>query len=205
MRLAIISDTHGKHDQVRVPECDVLIHCGDWTRNDSTAEWSFFAAWLLMQPADNILLIHGNHDYPSSDVERPGQYLNTNINILHDSSIYVYGRKFYGSAFTPEFYGWNYMLPRNSLELKNKWEAIPDDTDILITHGPRFGTLDQVGTTHAGCELLNDRVKGLRKLRLHSFGHIHSGYGQTHNGKSVNAALVNEHYQIVNKPILVDL
>lgn len=41
----------------------------------------------------------------------------------------------------PEFGGWAFNLPRGTPCLE-KWNNIPDDTDILITHGPALGRFD---------------------------------------------------------------
>ena len=47
--------------------------------------------------------------------------------------------RIYGSPWQPEFYNWAFNLPRNGEEMKARWDAIPDNTDILITHGPAYG------------------------------------------------------------------
>lgn len=203
MKLSIISDTHGSHEKVTVPDADVLIHCGDWTAMDSDKEWGDFITWLLDQPARHKILIHGNHDNPRW-VEA-GRYLNTDLTILHDSAVEIEGITFYGSPYTPKFYNWHWMLPRNSEELAKKWEKIPDNTQVLITHGPPQGILDIAGDERCGCELLEKRVRQLENLKLHCFGHIHSGYGQSFSGKSANAAIMTEQYRPENKPIEVEI
>jgi Icc-related predicted phosphoesterase len=45
------------------------------------------------------------------------------------------------------------------------------------------------------------------KPQVHVFGHIHGGYGGDHDGTTyfVNASLLNEAYQVANKPIVVEL
>lgn len=205
MKTVIISDTHGKHEQVTVPECELLIHCGDWTGHDSNDEWGGFVSWILEQPAKHIVLIHGNHDNPKWVV--PGEYQGkgSNLHILHDTSVILEGKKIYGSPWTPNFFDWHWMLDRNSPELKAKWDAIPDDTQILVTHGPKQGILDQTLGIQAGCELLEQRIRELDRLELHCFGHIHAAYGQTYDGKCINAAICNEHYRASNKPMEIDI
>jgi Icc-related predicted phosphoesterase len=57
------------------------------------------------------------------------------------------------------------------------WSAIPEDTDVLVTHGPPFGILDQnYNKEHVGCESLTEHVLRI-KPQLHIFGHIHEDYG----------------------------
>ena len=107
----------------------------------------------------------------------------------------------------------------NRQEIAKKWALIPDDTDILVTHGPPFGTLDTVSphSTHrCGCEELALRLKELSYLKLHVFGHIHGGYGQKvtyprlreegpiyYCYTSVNCEHMDEDYRPVNAPITV--
>ena len=97
-------------------------------------------------------------------------------------------------------------------KIRRKWEQIPDDTDVLITHGPPHGILDMVsdmwsGKAEAvGCEELLPIVQRI-KPRAHIFGHIHAGYGQLTQGgiQYVNASNCNEQYQLVHPPIVLDL
>ena len=92
---------------------------------------------------------------------------------------------------------------------------IPDDTDILITHGPPYGILDRTSfyhegeDPHVGCKELLDAVTEKLKLRLHLFGHVHPGHGVYSNNiwptKFVNAAICDEKYRPIQKPIVVEL
>jgi len=84
--------------------------------------------------------------------------------------------KVYGSPGTPDFGGMAFMYDREK-DGPMLAGAIPEDTDILVTHGPPHGILDEaLGKTRAGCEDLMARV-GEVKPRLHAFGHIHQAYG----------------------------
>ena len=116
--------------------------------------------------------------------------------------------KIWGSPWQPEFYNWAFNLPRNGDELKAKWDMIPDDIDILITHGPAWGILDDVEGRrgyHLGCELLAERIKQI-KPKIHICGHIHSGYGHYYDGHThyFNAAVLNERYLYSHMPWNVD-
>jgi Icc-related predicted phosphoesterase len=120
----------------------------------------------------------------------------------------VDGTNIYGSPWQPEFYNWAFNLPKNGFGLAGKWEAIPDNTDILITHGPAFGTLDTVvgrRHDHLGCELLAERIEVV-KPKIHICGHIHSGYGYYWNGHThfFNASVLDEQYEYTQKPMTFD-
>jgi hypothetical protein len=111
--------------------------------------------------------------------------------------------RIYGSPWQPEFYDWAFNLPRNGEEMKAKWDAIPDNTDILITHGPPYGYLDIPGgqSIRVGCELLRHRVDEIRP-KIHVFGHIHGSHGYYYNGHThfFNASVLNEQYLYTNEP-----
>lgn len=208
MKLCIISDTHSKHAVMKheIPECDVLIHAGDFTGWESDKEWGHFVSWFLEQHGTHKLLIQGNHD--KLNYVPTGRYHDTELVLLHDTAIVIRGLKFYGSPWTPEFFNWHWMLPRNGDEIAKKWAAIPDDTDVLITHGPAFGTLDDVHPRQherAGCERLAERLEQLPDLKLHCFGHIHYSSGISYDGKSVNASICDEDYRPWNEPKLIEI
>jgi Icc-related predicted phosphoesterase len=137
---------------------------------------------------------------------------------LCDSGTEFEGLKIWGSPWTPVFFNWHFMKKRGE-EIKKQWDLIPDDIDILITHGPPFGILDVSGLSsrrkpggfHCGCKDLTQTLERLTKLKLHVFGHIHDGYGKMaigHKGREftcVNASIMDEDYNPVNKPIRVVL
>jgi Predicted phosphoesterases, related to the Icc protein len=57
-----------------------------------------------------------------------------------------------------------------------KWNKIPDDTDILVTHTPPVGHGDLCCTgVRAGCVELLTTVQQRIKPKYHVFGHIHEG------------------------------
>ena len=63
MRLVLISDTHGDHDHLTVPDGDVLIHAGDMTENGEVSEVRDFNRWLGTLPHKHKLVIAGNHAF----------------------------------------------------------------------------------------------------------------------------------------------
>ncbi len=88
------------------------------------------------------------------------------------------GIKVYGAPWQPAFGNWAFNLLPGS-ELKEKWDLIPDSTDVLITHGPPRTILDVTEAgDYTGCALLREVITGRVKPRLHIFGHIHEGYGE---------------------------
>ena len=115
--------------------------------------------------------------------------------------------KIYGSPWQPEFYNWAFNLPRMGWELEQKWNDIPMNTDILITHGPAWDKVDKVigQNVPLGCELLAERIKVV-KPKIHVCGHIHDGYGQKTMGgiEFLNASVLNDRYEHSHKPIFVE-
>ena len=209
MRLVITSDTHSVLGLKEIPDGDVLLHAGDLTMGGTIVEISRQAAALGRLPHKRKLVVPGNHDFLfQKSPQLALEIMSPVCNILIDREIVIDGIKFYGSPWQPWFHDWAYNLPRMGEELQAVWEAIPEDTDVLITHGPPFGIMDQVPRgEYVGCELLLERVKELKNLRLHCFGHIHCGYGyEWKNGKLfVNGSYCNEQYYAANSPIVVDI
>jgi Icc-related predicted phosphoesterase len=135
--------------------------------------------------------------------------LDASLHYLQDSSVKIETLKIYGSPWQPRFFDWAFNLTRGA-ELAEKWNLIPDDTNILITHSPPFGILDEVPQRYSientGCEELRKRVETIRP-RLHIFGHIHCGYGTAEQlgARFVNASICDESYNPAKAPIIVDL
>jgi Icc-related predicted phosphoesterase len=217
MTITFLADTHGKHKELEkfLIGGDVLLHAGDFTERGEIREIEIFCEWYdgLDQYKDKIF-IAGNHefgvqDYTDKVKEIFAKY--KNITYLEDSFIYVGEHpdlvKIYGAPWQPEFYNWAFNLPRNGWELEQKWNDIPADTDILITHGPAFGHLDMVPgrKENLGCELLAKRIEVI-KPKIHVFGHIHGGAGYKFENDThfVNAANINEKYLFTNDPITME-
>lgn len=205
--LVLISDTHGKHRESAIPFGDILIHAGDiMTSGWDSSEIRDFNSWLGKQPHKHKIVIAGNHDW-LFEKHRSTRNMITNATYLENSGVEIEGIKFWGSPAQPEFCNWAFNYKRGE-EIDKIWQQIPDDTDVLITHGPPAGYRDWVKPGHEslGCRNLLSRVKKV-KPKLHVFGHIHGGYGEDHDGVThfVNASLLNEDYQTTNEPIVVEL
>jgi Icc-related predicted phosphoesterase len=222
LRIVCISDVHGKINEVTLPAGDVLVMAGDilknFSRNPDTDALLQEESLKLLDTAvakcgfKHTLFIAGNHDWIGERNRSAFKGLKF-IKQLCDEAITIEGITFYGSSWQPEFCNWAFNLPRCGRRLEQAWNAIPVNTDVLITHTPPYGIRDQVDygngrelSDHLGCELLTERLKQL-KLKVHVFGHIHSGYGVTKLGETtyVNAAVCNESYRPVNAPIIVEV
>lgn len=228
MKITFISDTHTKHNQITkdLVGGNLLIHAGDISSMGYNKEIQDFCEWFDSLNYDFKVFIAGNHDWGFLDrkqfsttkkvilPKQTEEILNSfkTFNYLSDSSVEVQiddkkPIKIYGSPWQPEFFDWAFNLPRKGDELKSKWNAIPNDTDILITHGPAYGYLDKVigRYENLGCELLVDKIKEI-KPKIHVCGHIHSGYGYMFDGEThfINASVLNEQYAYKNKPITVE-
>jgi Icc-related predicted phosphoesterase len=218
MKITFISDSHNKHKQITedLPGGDLLIHAGDISSMGYKHEIQQFCKWFNSLENYTVkVFIAGNHDFgfekePETTKKFVGSY--TEIVYLQDSFLgygvdtenYV---KIYGSPWQPEFHNWAFNLPKGGSELERKWNNIPDDTDILITHGPAFGYLDTIMGQYdnLGCELLTKRIKTI-KPKIHVCGHIHSGYGYVFDGDThfINASVLDERYQYTQKPLTVE-
>jgi Icc-related predicted phosphoesterase len=218
MIITLISDTHGKHNEITqdLPGGDLLLHSGDISSMGYQHEVQQFCKWFNnVENYDHKIFIAGNHDWGfQNNVEKIMEIVNSykTVNYIQDETIQVNnGDKMiniYGSPWQPEFYNWAFNLPKNGVELAAKWDAIPNNTDILITHGPAFGVLDTVAGKmwdNLGCQLLTNKIKSI-KPKIHVCGHIHSGYGYYFDGDThfINASVLNEAYQYTNKPITID-
>jgi len=206
VKLVLISDTHTRHEGVDVPPGDVLIHAGDITGSGGLKAVEHFAAWFERQPHPHKVVIAGNHDFCFERTPAEAEALLSFATYLRDSETTIDGVRFWGSPWQPWFMDWAFNLQRGA-EIRAKWDLIPDGIDVLITHGPPRGHGDlMVSGEHVGCDDLLDALRRV-KPRLHVFGHIHEGYGTSHEGETtcVNASTCDVGYRPVNAPVVVDV
>lgn len=204
MKFVTISDTHGQHTGLKLPAGDVLIHAGDSTMKGTRAEVLAFLSWMEQLDFKYKILIAGNHDFyfESATTEEIRQILPANIIYLNDSMVTINGINIWGSPITPWFFNWAFNRQRGE-EIKKHWDLIPTATDILITHGPVFRTLDRtVKDQHVGCIDLFNTLQ-IIKPKVHICGHIHEAYGtlEKYGIKFINASVLNVDYELINKPI----
>jgi Icc-related predicted phosphoesterase len=199
VRIVCFSDTHGYHKKVKIPHGDVLIYAGDYTydQNDEVGQLTRFNKWLGKFSHDHKIMIAGNHDWLFERDHYHAASLVSNATYLNDSEAHVNGLKVWGSPITPAFNNWAFNRDRGEA-IKRHWDMIPDDIDILVTHGPPRGILDEVeGDTgywmdqgkrkarerHVGCDDLLAAICRLKNLKLHVFGHLHGSWGnEVHGG-----------------------
>lgn len=205
MRIVCISDTHGHHAQLRIPDGNLLVCTGDFTRRGRRSEVSDFNLWLQTLPHRYKVIIAGNHDFLFEQQQDARHMLSAAI-YLQDEECALDGLRIYGSPWQPRFFNWAFNADRGE-PLRRIWERIPSGIDVLLTHGPPHGVLDvTVRGQVVGCEELSMALRRVRP-KLHVFGHIHESYGQlvrdgTHY---VNASSCTLHYQPIHPPIVVDL
>ena len=210
-KITFISDTHTKHRHLTndLPGGDILIHCGDISNRGYMTEIKNFLEWFDgVKGYEHKVFIAGNHDFgfkdnPKECIELLKNY--PNVTYLEDNSVIIDGIKIYGSPWQPRFYNWAFNVERGEAIAK-KWEKIPTDVDILITHGPVFGILDQTYTKQrVGCEELYKKVVEV-KPKIHACGHIHYArhIKQVEDVVYINACCLGEEYMYQNAPITVD-
>lgn len=212
-KIVFVSDTHNKHKHLTskamgniLGEGDFLVHAGDCTSMGSKHEITQFLEWFSNTSFKHKIFIAGNHDFgfeQQTDISQ--EYKDMGVIYLFDNETTIDGIKFYGSPWQPEFHNWAFNLSRGE-ELSEKWEQIPQDVDVLITHGPAYGILDYAPIGgHVGCEELYRKIVEV-KPKIHVCGHIHEGYGQKTMGgiEFLNASVLNDRYEHAHKPIVIE-
>jgi Icc-related predicted phosphoesterase len=222
------SDTHNRHMamyyRLQKP-VDVVVFSGDLTGIGSHHEVEDFLEWYATFPAHHRLFIAGNHDlcfdpqrgfnngtevqdWVKEEISRfelggSGNYY------LQNSGCEIYGVNFWGSPITPWFHGdhWAFNKHRTDEEIGQVWKKIPDDVDVLITHGPPAHFCDLVyrDKLRAGCTHLSWHIRRVKPL-LNLFGHIHEGYGYERDVDThyFNGSILNLNYEVQNEPWLIE-
>lgn len=199
MKIVAISDTHNRNNIV-VPDGDILVHAGDFSGRKSLKDLIRLNKWFGTLPHKHKILVAGNHDWCWENDKNTAILLLTNAIYLEDSSIIIDGVKLYGTPYQPWFYDWAFNKSRK--ELIDIYSNIPLDTDVLITHTPPKGILDETANgMSVGSEELRT-VVDIIKPPIHIFGHIHESYGHVKQGNTdfYNASVCNEDYNPINKP-----
>lgn len=196
MKLVAISDTHGHHDSLTVPDGDVLIHAGDFTKHGTLAELDAFNTWLDTLPHTHKIVVAGNHEHALDSEERSQAEAHLDAaHYLQDDTVTLDGVTFHGSPWLPT----PFLSPLRSTAftrpeqaVREKYTEIPDDTDVLITHCPPRGIADRLRFlhNHTGCDPLRNTVDRVQP-QYHVFGHVHEGYGRYERGETtfLNAAM----------------
>lgn len=200
MKVCCLADIHGHLPDV--PDCDLLILAGDYCPMPSVrkqARWlrHKFGPWLeSLKSRMAVVGVAGNHDFIFQ--REPGAVPTLPWVYLQDSGAEILGKKFWGSPWQP-VYGY-FAFNAVETDLALKWDLIPDDTDVLVLHGPPYGYGDfsVYDKIHTGSASLRRRIEAVRP-GLVVAGHIHSGHGiyEMAAGETVfvNASYVDEDYQ----------
>lgn len=196
MLILHISDTHGAHRRLgELPAADVVVHSGDFTMTGGEAEAVDFLNWFCDLPHRHKIFICGNHEcLYNAHIDG----LDGNVHYLCNSGVEIDGVRFYG---VPMF-----LAECVSDRQNRNYAAVPDDTDVLITHTPPYGILDFDDGIHYGSQELLQRVIVISP-HLHLFGHIHRQHGITDNGTTrfSNGAIMNIDYTDLHAPNLIEL
>lgn len=217
-----------------LPGGDLLIHSGDISSLGRKSEVERFVKWFNgIDNYTNKVFIAGNHDmtfdreillrdklayfegkteYDTSCSEGKPDWLdnllqtglNHNVFYLENNYVILDDVKIWGSPITPSFgYGWAFNVDRG-YDINQIWNRIPNDTDIVITHGPIHSYCDRTdrGGLNVGCEQLYHRLNEVQP-QLHFSGHIHEAYGyrQTNWGYAFNGCNCDLSYLVNNKPM----
>ena len=211
MKICIISDTHMKHKflSLKTYEADVLIHCGDITGNGGIMAITQFMGWYgNLDQFKHKIFIAGNHDWLFERANlRAREVVPDNVIYLEDEEAIIDGVKFYGTPVQKHFCNWAFN--RDESKMAQHWAAIPDDTDVVITHSPPYmiGDLVPWAKEHHGSPSLYKEVVDRIKPKIHCFGHIHEAYGikNLFGIKFINASCLDGDYMAVNDPIIVEI
>lgn len=166
LRILCLSDTHGMHRSLVIPDADVIIHCGDVCEGGDEDQLIDFFEWFSALPINYKLFVAGNHDLVFElEPEKARKMIPENVLFLENSLIDIEGVIFYGLVARP----W-----------MHKKLPVPMNVDVLITHGPPLGVLDE----NSGCPILRKTIQEL-KPSIHIFGHIHSHGSKSKKQKGV--------------------
>lgn len=235
MKIIAFSDIHANFSKSIKKEIDsiienndieVIICAGDFSSNN--INFYSFLEYFNSFNVKNKIIVAGNHDI---DLTNQNSSMNKhimkemNIIYLEDSEVIIDGIKFYGTPWTPTFMNWAFM--KDDLELSNIFDNIPEDTDVLISHGPPYGILDETKIIEkkrksiynnfdykiketiksVGSISLLEEVNKRKNIKYHIFGHVHTGYGYKNieNKNFYNVSLLNDFYKFQNPPTLIEI
>ena len=220
-----ISDTHEENvfeivadswSETKSAPIDILFISGDLTykgKLDKLKQLHEELEYLLMNHiVKEVFVIPGNHDlsfektigYESKENAMAIFSKNPKIHLVIHGAKTIQGLKIFGSAWTPYFHNWAFNY--HDIRAKELWDQIPQDTQVLVTHGPPRFILDEVvdymNIRHTGCPVLANKIEKLPILQFHLFGHIHQGYGikKLHGITYLNSSIMDERYRPTNKP-----
>ena len=149
-------------------QADLLLCAGDISLFEKQLDKIFE---LLTQAKKPVLIIHGNHEEPTTLTKLCKRY--KNIVFIHkkiksfDKAVFI---GFGGEGFSLTSKDFEHFIKKKKRELnelKKKNRKL-----VLITHAPPFGYLDKVDSHHAGNKSFRDFILRFKPL-LHICGHFH--------------------------------
>ncbi len=247
-----LSDQHGELPDI--PECDLLIVAGDncldypkghrdrigsGPQTERQEQWfrDVWIPWRDRQPAKMCVLTWGNHDYCGEKIHAGANTVwhgPTTVSIIDapfddgdcagndGTKVDVGGLVLWLTPWSSQFRDWAFMGTED--QLADRYAAIPEGIDILVSHQPPNGYGDGVAAydmdkrdyIHLGSSALLAAIERV-KPRIVICGHIHGGFGEsviTHTAPEgeyggattvYNVSLLNEAYQMVRQPTVIDL
>lgn len=183
-----------------------------WLRN-KMRPWVRDSRWT------HFKYIAGNHDsyFDGMCPDWVGGYFRDNRAEL-TSNVWFFRRheintiKVWGSPWSPPFRNWSFMLPEEALG--QRYAAIPHNSDIILSHCPPHGILDEnMHGEHCGSTALRERIKKIQEETkgvypsLCIFGHIHEQGGKTqwfNNTLCANVSYVDFFYKPANPPMVFE-
>ena len=233
MKICALSDLHGYLPTQNLPEVDVYTISGDIVPLELQGNVLRSISWYLLQflpwaenlPCKKVILIAGNHDFfferirKFAKIEVGGQELlycqhNSKVVYLEDDSLSYDGVEFYGTPWVPDLQNWAFY--KSSYELKDVFNRIPENVDVLLTHTPpRVGKAGKVLQSSSfnfgadyGCQELAEAI-AKKKPKYVLCGHVHSGDHEefvTPEGvRVINVSAKNEDYLPTFKPIVIEI
>lgn len=180
LKILHLSDTHNNfeaHFNYDL-DVDVVCHTGDAQCYDMI-QFQTFVEWFKLFPILHKIYVAGNHDkfiYENKKLCKQ-VFKDAGIIYLDKEEVVINDVKFYGDPMTPTFGNWYFTADRS--KLGKHWTQIPDDVNVLLTHGPRKGVLDLTENREhelemCGCKSLGNKIDTLKNLKLNCFGHIHN-------------------------------
>ncbi len=213
MRIVAISDTHNQLSQVKVPEGDLLIHCGDFTCTGSIRETTKFVNRFKKYPHKHKIVIPGNHDvclqagHPKFKYDGIKLFQEAGGGVIFHTNEELFNLESLAFAVspwvTPINGKWAYEAEDSAREAAYEMlRANFKNPDIIITHSPPAGIMD----AGIGCEFLSRYVKST-KPKYHIFGHAHGQYGVLDKDGTtyINCALLDDNYRLRGKPAVFDV
>ena len=198
MKIWHISDSHGFHEELKIPEdVDITIHSGDCSniksKYENSSEVLKFLDWFSQINCPFKIFVAGNHDTSiEGNLVTKEDFKKRNIIYLENDFVTINDKIIWGSPYTPTFgTGWAFNKARE--KINRIWENIPDNVNILITHGPPKGILDlsynrNNELEYCGCSALLKRINNLKELDCSLFGHIHDNQNNFNSGIFYNNA-----------------